>query len=146
MEAFFEISDNGNIVKVEVLNFIWDSGSDWDRNWVKSKVTIKAGRFSGEYEADLRTVDFIAFEKQFSALYDNLNGAAAFHDIERYLDLRIIGDGIGHFEIDVTANDNPGSNPRELTFTMNIDQTFIKPIVKQVKGIIEQFPLIGTLN
>ncbi|SDE45978.1 hypothetical protein SAMN05216464_106220 [Mucilaginibacter pineti] len=147
MEAFFEIFESGNIIKVEALEFqTFGSGNQYDKNWIKSKITVKAGGFSGEYHADLMTVDFKQFEKQLSTLYDNLSGGAAFHDLEGYLEIRIIGDGVGHFEVNVTADDSPGANSRTLTFSMTIDQTYIKPIVNNLKKITEAFPVKGSFR
>ena len=54
------------------------------------------------------TIDFEKFKKDLSELYDNLSGSVNFSNIEGYLELKIIGDGIGHFEVNVKACDQPG--------------------------------------
>jgi hypothetical protein len=147
METYFEISESGDSVRVEVLKYAhYGAESDWDKNWVKSKVAVKAGSFSGEYNAEFRTTDFDRFKKDFSALYDNLSGGALFSDLEGYLELRIVGDGNGHFEMKATANDKPGIYGSQLTFEMNFDQTYIKDIVRQLDRITEAFPVVGNLN
>ena len=60
-----------------------------------------------------------------------------------YLELQIIGDGIGHFEVNVKASDQPGVNASELTFTMGFDQTELNELVNQLDRITKQFPIIG---
>lgn len=115
----------------------------WDKNWLKCKVSIKAGSFSGGYSAEFMTRDFLSFKEEFSALYDNLSGAAAFTDLERYLELRIVGDGNGHFEMSVVANDTSDIYSSQLRFEMNFDQTYIRPIVQQLNKITEAFPVTG---
>ncbi|MBL7811001.1 MAG: hypothetical protein JNL57_02160 [Bacteroidetes bacterium] len=146
-EIYFEIFDAGDIVRLEPLELIkYDSDLDWDRNWVKTNVTVKGGKFSGQYSGDFMTVDFEKFKQELSRLYDNLKGTANFNDLEGYLELKITGDGIGHFEVDVKACDHPGVNASELTFTMGFDQTEIKDLVNQLDRITKQFPITGDFN
>ena len=147
MSASFEISESGDMVKIEALEFSYpDADYDWDSNWIKSKVTVKGGSFHGEYRAEFMTLDFAKLEKEFNALYDNLSGEAEFKDREGYLELKIVGDGIGHFEVDIKACDNPGIYGSYLNFTMNFDQTYIKGFVNHLRRITEEFPIKGKFN
>ncbi|MBB2151431.1 WapI family immunity protein [Pedobacter gandavensis] len=143
----FEISDSGYLVRLEPIERIqYNSEIDWDKNWIKTKVSINAGKFSGQYEGDFRTTDFKAFKEDLSKLYDNLNGTVIFNDLEGYLDLKIIGDGFGHFNVEVKACDNPGIYGSVLSFNMEFDQTEINKMVNQLEMIIKQLPVIGSLN
>lgn len=146
-KPYFEISDSGNLIRIEPIEIIdYDSNIDWDKNWLKTKFTIKGGEFSGEYFGDIMTVDFKQFSKEFSLLYDNLNGTANFHDLEGYLDLKIQGDGLGHFDVNVTACDQPGIESSELIFKMSFDQTIIKNLDFQLELITKKYPVIGELK
>ncbi len=146
-EIYFELFDAGDIVRLEPMELIkYDSDIDWDKNWVKTKVTIKGGKFTGQYLGDFMTVDFEKFKQELSRLYDNFKGTANFNDLEGYLELKITGDGIGHFEVDVKACDQPGVNASELTFTMGFDQTELKELVNQLDRIIKQFPITGAFK
>lgn len=146
-EIYFELFDAGDIVRLEPIELInYDSNIDWDKNWVKIKVTVKGGKFSGQYSGDFMAVDFEKFKQELSRLYDNLKGTVNFNDLEGYLELKITGDGIGHFEVDVKACDQPGINASELTFTMGFDQTEIKNLVNQLDRITKQFPITGDFN
>ena len=143
-DLYFEILDAGDIIRLEPLEIVnYDSNIDWDKNWVKTLVTIKGGEFSGQYTGDFMTVDFEKFKQELSGLYDNLKGTANFYDIEGYLQLKIVGDGFGHFEVDVEACDQPGICGSKLLFTMAFDQTEIKELVKQLDSITKRFPIIG---
>lgn len=144
---YFEISDAGDLIRIEPIEIInYDSDIDWDKNWLKTRFTIKGGKFSGEYYGDIMTVDFEQFQKEISSLYDNLNGFASFHDLEGFLDLKIKGDGLGHFEVDVKACDQPGIDSSELNFKMSFDQTLIKDLSNQLEIITEKYPVIGDLE
>jgi hypothetical protein len=135
-DIYFELFDEGDIVRLEPLEFIYDdSDLDWDRNWIKTNVTIKGGKFSGQYTCEFMTVDFEKFKQELSRLNDNLQGTANFKDLEGYLELKITGDGIGHFEVAVKACDQPGVHASELTFTMGFDQTELKERVHQLDRI-----------
>ena len=41
-------------------NFDFDDTTDidWDKNWVRTQVIIKCGKFSGQYLGEFMTVDF----------------------------------------------------------------------------------------
>lgn len=143
-EIYFELSDAGDIVRLEPIELIdYKSNLDWDRNWVKTKITVKGGAFSGQYQADIMTVDFEKFKQELSKLYDNLKGGAIFEDLEHALQLKILGDGNGHFKVQVTANDSPGIDSSKLGFTMAFDQTEIKSLVNQLDKITKAFPITG---
>lgn len=146
-EIYFEIFDAGDLVRLEPIELIkYNSYVDWDKNWIKTQVTIKGGKFSGQYSGDFMTVDFEKFKQELSILYDNLQGTANFNDLKSFLELKITGDGIGHFEVNVKACDQPGVNASELTFTMGFDQTEIKDLVNQLDRITKQFPITGDFN
>jgi hypothetical protein len=145
-ETCFEMFDAGDIVRLEPIELIdYGSDVDWDKNWVKTRVTIKSGKFSGQYKGDFMTVDFEKLKQELSRLYENLKGTADFADTEGYLELKIKGDGLGHFEVNVSACDQPTFG-NKLTFTMAFDQTTIKELVGQLDRITRQFPIIGNFN
>jgi hypothetical protein len=143
-EIYFELSNGGDFVRLEPIELIdYKSSLDWDRNWIKTKIVIKGGAFSGQYQADIMTIDFEKFKQELSKLYDNLKGGAIFEDLEHALQLKILGDGNGHFEVKVKANDNPGIERSELSFTLTFDQTQIKDLVNQLDKITKVFPIVG---
>ena len=143
-DLYFELYDAGDLVRLEPIELIkYSSDIDWDKNWVRTQVIIKCGKFSGQYLGEFMTVDFEKFKQELSRLYDNLKGSANFNDLEGYLELKIDGDGIGHFEVQGKACDKPGINGSELSFTMAFDQTALKGLVNQLDQITQQFPIQG---
>ncbi len=145
-ELYFELQDNGYAVKIEPIEVIRsNSNLDWDKNWVRTRITINGGAFSGWYIADFMTIDFEALRQIFDILYNDLNGMAVFADLEGALKLEIQGDGLGHFNVNVTACEEPcfGST---LNLTISFDQTYIKPLINQLSEIIKRFPIIGNLG
>lgn len=143
-EIYFEIKDSGNFVRIEPQK-LTNSNSElnWDNNWVVSRFVIKGGSFSGGYHGEVMTIDFEKFKQELSKLYDELEGKAEFRDLEGYLKISISGDGIGHFETEIVACDNPGIYGSELRFSLQFDQTQINEIVSQLDRIVKEFPIKG---
>lgn len=138
-----EIKDLGNYIRIEPLQRLYyGSESDWDKNWISTKITVVAGAFSGTYTADLTSFDFKNFKHDLNNLYDNLE-SLEFRDLEGYIKMTIKGDGIGHFNLQATCCDKPGPDSAELRFELSFDQTFIKPIVNTLNEITKKFPIIG---
>lgn len=139
---YFEISNGGDIVRVAPKERTHLGATDyWDKNWITTIISVQGGAFSGKYEADFMASDFETFKQELELLYENLKGGATFSGLERQLELKCIGDGLGHIKIDVVAQNFPGYGA-ELTYTINIDQTFIKPLVKQLDEITKAFSVM----
>lgn len=144
-DTYFEISANGNYFRLEPFAYE-RTGSDnyYDDNWVRTKISVKGGSFSGQYEATMLASEFEYLQKGFSLLYDNLHGGLEFTDLEHNVTLKINGDGLGHFATEVTANYNNGEAYSRLTFEINFDQSYIKPILAQLDRLTKEFPVITT--
>ena len=142
-----EIRGSGNSIAIQAISLInYNSNLDWDKNWVKTKITATGGVFSGTYEADLTTFDFENLKQDLNSLYENLNGEIEFSDLEGFLKLEIKGDNTGNFNIQVTCNDQPGIYTSELVFEINFDQTYIKNLVNKLNNITRQFPIVGNFE
>ena len=137
---FFELKGGGDFLKIEVIGFAYpDTKDDWDRKWVKSKASLKAGGFTGQFACDLMTSDFQKFKEQLSELYEKMNGIAIFDTIEDQIKIKIKGDGIGHFEADCKVMDSAGIG-NSLEFFLEFDQTYIPAIINQLENITRTFP------
>ncbi|MBI5540796.1 MAG: hypothetical protein HY951_12100 [Bacteroidia bacterium] len=142
-DLFFEISDSVNFVRLEPIALVRENSQlDWDNNWIKTKVIVNCGAFSGQFVADFMTVDFEKFKQEFELLYSNFKGSAIFSGLEKQLELNILGDGLGHFEVNVKASDKPNEG-NELTFLLSFDQTQIKELIWQLDTITKRFPIVG---
>ena len=136
-----------NLVRLEPIELVnINSTLDWDNNFIKTKIILKGGAFSGQYIADIMTIDFEKFKQELGPLYDNLGGSATFADLEHALELKIKGDGIGHFEVNAKAFDKPNIDRSVLTFTMSFDQTELKSIMNQLDRITKKFPIVGNFK
>jgi len=140
---YFEISESGNFIRIELIKQSNPNAElDWDKNWLKGLVKVKAGGFSGEFKADFMTVDFVSFKNELTKLYDKLNGIATFSTLESQVEIKIVGDGIGHLNAECEVMDYAGIG-NKLEFEINFDQTHIPKIINQLEKITNRFPKIG---
>lgn len=145
-ETYFEIFDGGDIIRVEPYQAIkYDSALDWDRNWIKTKITVKGGAFSGHYVADFMTTDFELLKRDIKKLDKDFNGTANFEPLEGQLKLNISGDGLGHFEVKCIAQDQPGIGGT-LSFTLSFDQTELARLINELDKITKAFPISGDMT
>lgn len=142
-EIYFELHDAGDLVRLEPKRLVQEGTEiEYNNNWIITTVTVKGGKFSGQFEAEFMTIDFEKFKQELKPLYDNLKGSATFSGLEGQLELNIVGDGLGHFDVSVVAIDQAGFGSK-LSFTMSFDQTLIKELVSQLDAITRKFPIIG---
>jgi hypothetical protein len=143
----FEIIDNNAILQIKPERLLCpDSGMDWDKNFISTRIYIKVGGFQGEYIAEIMTFDFYKLKKDLERLYNNLSGYGYFDCLERYLTIKIAGDGLGHFKCECEAIDQPGFEESVFKFVISFDQTQINNLVKQLDLILEEYPIIEESN
>jgi hypothetical protein len=135
--------ETSEFVEISILNYErFDSSNYWDANWLKTRIKIKVGAFKADYSAQLQTTDFANFRNELERIYRDLNGITRFYSLEDWLEIKLTGDGIGHFKLDCKACDFPGTG-NTLFFDMQIDQTEIPGLIHQLTSLIEIFPVRG---
>ena len=145
-DIYFEIFDAGDIIRLEPIQ-VYDDASqlDWDRNWVKTKVIVKGGAFSGQFTADLMTTDFELFKRDLKNLDKDFKGTAKLSPLEGQLIININGDGLGHFETKCNVTDQPGYGGT-LSFSLSFDQTELPRLINELDKITKAFPIKGDFN
>src|SRR5262245_58655106 len=79
----------------------------WDGNWLACTAEVSAGAFRGTLDGLLRNKDLSRFLERLQGLYERLTGEALFDTLDGWLDLRLIGDGRGHVEVEGQLVDDP---------------------------------------
>ncbi len=139
--AYFELRDDESFIRIKLIKVIYPNAiQEWDRSWIKAKVSVKAGSFSGQFDTQFMTTDFKRFKQDLTFLYDKLEGTMAFDTLEGQVKIKIKGDGIGHFEACCSVRDNVGTG-NKLEFELNFDQTAIPDLLRQLKTIIDTYPV-----
>jgi hypothetical protein len=114
----------------------------WDGNWLNADVTAHVGGFRARVSGNVRSEEFVAFRKQIVSLDQSLRGEASFATMENWLTLRLRGDGRGHIEVELGILDRPGIGNR-LTGRLDLDQSCLSPLLRQLDRVIEEFPVRG---
>jgi hypothetical protein len=134
--------ESSEYLEIYADNFAYPDSTDfWDGNWIETRIKIKVGGFTGNYSAQIRNVDFLDLKNGLERLYNQLDGYANFNCLEEYLQIKIKGDGLGHFLADCIANDNPGIRGHELKFSIDFDQTEIHRMTKMIDDLLIEFPI-----
>ncbi len=145
-EPYLEIFDGRDFVRLEPIPAFDDSSHlDWDRNWERTKVTVKSGAFSGNFTADFMTTDFELFKRDLKTLDKDFKGNARLEPLEGHLVVNIAGDGLGHFEVKCKAADYPGFGAT-LSFVLSFDQTELSRLIHELDTITKAFPIRGDCN
>lgn len=116
-----------------------------DYGWLHATVRARAGAFQGEYQALLRAEEFASFHEQLAPLHTVLKGTARFESLERWLEVDVEGDGLGHFVARCLARDEAGIG-NTLSFELTFDQTELRPLLHSLAAVREAFPVKGHLN
>jgi hypothetical protein len=138
---FFEISGNGNFIRIELLGLNYPNADmQSDANWISGNVSVQAGAFSGNFKMEFETTDFPSFKIQLEKLYEKLNGFAVFYTIENQVEIKISGDGNGHLNAACEVVDFPGYG-NKLNFEIDFDQTHLPKIIAQLLQIMNKYPV-----
>lgn len=136
-------STTSQFLRVTPLRRTHPACSDyWDGNWIDSLVDVSVGAFTGKYTACLRTDEFKAFRVALENLYRTAKSDSSFTSMEEWIEVQVIGDGLGHFEAQCTLRDAAGIGNTS-RFNLDFDQTEIPVMLKSLHSIEESFPVVG---
>lgn len=119
-----------------------DSSDCWDGNWLACTAEVAAGAFRGSLDRLLRNEEISGFHGHLAELDERLTGEALFSTLEGWLTLRMIGDGRGHIEGRGRLCDDPAQG-NVLEFRLFFDQTFLPPLLAQLRAVTEAYPVVG---
>ena len=132
MLAFRIGGETHEFVLVEIM------GSNSD-GWISGQVKVQVGGFEGEFPADFNSWAFSDFRNQLGRLYELLSGTAIFTSYEKQLELRLDGNGRGQIALRGEAMDYAGTG-NKLAFRLDIDQTHLPQILKDLDAALELYP------
>jgi hypothetical protein len=128
-------------VEVAILGYERAPVGDYhDDNWLRARVTVHAGAFSGAYDAAFLTEELVQFRRQLETLYQSLRGEAKFTTLEEQLSLRLSGNSRGEILLRGIAVDIAGTGNR-LEFQITLDQTHLHRVLDELREVIARFPI-----
>lgn len=113
-----------------------------DGNWLRAKIRAKAGGFTGDVKANLRTEAFVRFRQQLSHLHAGMLAEAAFKSMENWLTITMKVDKSGQMITECSIQD-PFKVEGSLTFKLPaVTLEHVPAIIQTLDTIITTFPVI----
>jgi len=102
--------------------------------WFNTEVEVQCDGWRGKFTASFLQGELSALARKLCILHEKLQGEATLVPLEPNLELSFIGDGKGHIEVNGTAR-NQFHTGTELSFRLDLDQTFLSGIIKGLEDI-----------
>jgi len=129
-------------LSVEILGRVHPDATDfWDANWLKARVSVRAGAFHGAFEADLRSDELEPFAAQLEALGAD-QGVARLESSEGWVALKLANDQRGRLQATCEVRDDP-TGGGSLRFGVVADPAQRLDLLDALRSILEAFPVIG---
>jgi hypothetical protein len=126
------IGNESGFLSLVIIGRSYPGAADyWDGNWLDCYAEVACGAFRGKVKGSIRTDELEGFHQQLVRLYERLTGEAELVTMERWLGLRVVGDGRGHLEARGTLRDDPALG-NTLDFRLYLDQTQLPPVLQQM--------------
>jgi hypothetical protein len=129
---------------LRVLGRAHPSATDfWDGNWLRTRIDAVAGDFSGGVTADVRADELADLRAQLDRLYRDGEGDASFTTLEYWINLEFHRDGLGHVQVRGEMFDMAGRMGNSLRFRLDLDQTYLPPIIDALEAVERAWPILG---
>lgn len=141
-----EFKDSGNFLRITPIGLNFPNAElDWDRNWLTANIEFYSGSFHGAFQGDFMTVDFEIFKQELRQLYKSLTGTANFNCDDRYVMIKMEGDGLGHLLTNCQLSDDGGIS-RKIEFKLQLDQTQLPDLINSLNNLTKEFPIRGNFQ
>jgi hypothetical protein len=139
--AYFEISDGGDMVRVEILGTTNSPSIDSQgKQWLDAKINVKGCTFRGQYGAEFMPIDFYKFRQQLVSIIYNLDKTAIFNGTEGFLEIKVAVNPADYFDIKIKACDVPGIGA-ELNFGLCMEKSGIDFLIQHLDKILDLYPI-----
>lgn len=139
----FEFKGDGGFLRVEILQRSRPGcAAYWDGNWLDARVRAEIPGFSVACPLSIRSDEIGAFLRELKALYETLKGQARFRTLEDALLIDLQSDRRGHLELTARVR-YPVGIGATLEFALEMDQTYLPAVIKQIEEIMLRYPVVG---
>jgi hypothetical protein len=114
----------------------------WDGNWLACTAEVAAGAFRGTMDRLIRNEDLARFLHDLERMAGGQDVWPCLEALEGWLSLRLVGDKRGRIEAKGELEDDPAGG-NALEFRLSIDQTYLPPLVAQLRAVLAEFPVVG---
>jgi hypothetical protein len=137
----FRITGSDGSIRIEVLGYENPiAENDSDANWLRSRIRVAVGSFSGETDAALTTQDFAYFERQLAEVLRTLQGKATFQTDEDSLRFEVWMGSLGTATVSGAVKATSGSQA-SLRFSFETDQSYLAQTELELVEVTKEFPI-----
>jgi hypothetical protein len=141
MSLQVSINGHGASISIEVSGYERLSAQDVsDANWLKCRVAVNLGCFTGDYPTAFETSDFVRFRDGLKTVLSATSGSASFLTCEEALSCTIEMKKNGTARIKGVAQAH-GHTTSVLSFSFESDQSFLAKTLRELESVAEQFPV-----
>jgi hypothetical protein len=114
----------------------------WDGNWliVRASMEAKGARVDCAGPI-LRTTDFKRFRDELRIMAETLAGTATLSGLE--LELNVVFKMVSRGRMEVEVEITPDHLTQSHNFSMELDQSYLPPLITFCESILEKFPVMG---
>ena len=107
-------------------------------DWFQAETNISVNSFKGNITPYFEISDFNRFYTQLVELYEKLKGEAELNPIEGQFGLKLIGDGMGHIQVEGIAYTH-ATYGSCLKFEFEEDQTHLPKLIKSLEQVVHSY-------
>ena len=107
-------------------------------DWFQAETNISVNSFKGNIAPYFEINDLSRFYTQLVKLYEKLKGEAELNPIEGQFALKLIGDGMGHIQVEGIAYTH-ATYGSYLKFEFEVDQTHLPKLIKSLEQVIHNY-------
>lgn len=112
----------------------------YDANWLKCRVALNLGNFTGHYPAAFETSDFVRFRDGLKTVLSAMSGSVSLVTCEEVLKCTIEMETTGTAQIKGVAQVQEHATAT-LWFSFRSDQTFLAETLREVETVIREYPV-----
>jgi hypothetical protein len=115
----------------------------WESNWLVCLVEVRAGGFQATVRCNFQAEDIVRLRDRLTDLSEWKENMADFSTLEGWLTAHFVMDEQGRIAVLGDLVDRPMDGNR-LRFELAIDQSFLRPILRDLDCAIEAYPVVGS--
>jgi len=143
MPLQISLNGHGASISIEVSGYERPIAQNVDdANWLKCRVAVNLGYFTGEYPATFVTSDFVRFRDGLKTVLSTMGGSASLETCEEALNctVEMKSNGAARIKGKAQVHQNIAA---ALSFSFESDQSFAAQTLREVEAVIAEYPVRG---